>query len=100
MRNSGKNNSELDLCDGGSLSPTIFISDTKLSVYHISCFISVCPFVALSKAKFAKNVQIILSSPYYKAFIFKLLYVSICLLYQALLISLTVCVLLIFMFPE
>ena len=29
--------------------PTIFESDIKLSVYHLWCFISVCPFVALSK---------------------------------------------------
>ena len=34
--------------------------------YHISCFIiiSVCPFVALSKAKLAEIVHIVLSSPY------------------------------------
>ena len=45
---------------------TIFKSDitkSKISVYHILCFISVCPFVALSKAKFAQNVHIVLSSP-------------------------------------
>ena len=35
-----------------------------LSVYHISSFISVCPFVALSKAKCAENVHIVLSCPY------------------------------------
>ena len=50
---------KFDLCEGGSFSPTIFKfkSDMKLSVYHISCFISVCPFVAVSKAKFAKNLH-------------------------------------------
>ena len=30
--------SKLYLCGGGSFSPTIFKSDIKLSVYHISCF--------------------------------------------------------------
>ena len=39
-------------------------SDTELSVYHISCFISFCPFVALSKATFAENLDIVLSRPY------------------------------------
>ena len=62
--------SKLDLCEGGSFSTTILKSDIKLSVYHISCFISVCPSVALSKAKFAENVYIVLSSPYNKVFIF------------------------------
>ena len=33
----------------------IFKSDIELGVYHISCFICVCPFVALSKAKFAES---------------------------------------------
>ena len=51
--------SKLDRCEGGSFSPTIFQSDIELSVYHIWCFISVCPFVALSKAKFAANVHIV-----------------------------------------
>ena len=38
----------------------LFKSDIiKLNVYHISCFISVCPFVALSKAKFAENFYFI-----------------------------------------
>ena len=49
----------LDLCEGGSFSPTIFKSDIELSVYHISCFISVCPLVALSKAKFAENLHFV-----------------------------------------
>ena len=35
----------------------------KISVYRISCFISVCPFVAASKAKFAQNV-LVLSNHY------------------------------------
>ena len=51
-------------CEGGSVSKQIFKSDIKISVYHVSCFISVCPFGALSKAKFAENVHIVLSSPY------------------------------------
>ena len=55
--------SKLDLCEGGSFLPTIFKSDIEPSVYHILCFISVCPFVALSKAKSAENVQFVLSSP-------------------------------------
>ena len=37
--------SKLDLCEGGSFSPTIFNSDIELSVFPISCFISVCCFV-------------------------------------------------------
>ena len=57
-------NSKLDLCEGGSFSPTVFKCYIKLSFYHISCFVSVCPFVPLSKAKFADNLQIVLSSPY------------------------------------
>ena len=40
------------------------IYDIELSVYHILRFKSVCPFVALSKAEFAENVHIVLSSPY------------------------------------
>ena len=61
-----KNNliSKLDLCEGGSFSPMIFKSDIELSVYHISCFISVCPFVALLKATCAEHLHIVLSSPY------------------------------------
>ena len=71
--------SKLDLCEGGIFSRTIFKSDIELSVYHISCFISVCPVVALSKAKFAENSHCAaLSSPYKKAFIFNLLCVLIC----------------------
>ena len=42
----------------GSFSPTIFKRNTEITVYHILCFISVCPFVALLKAKFAENVHI------------------------------------------
>ena len=53
--------SKLDLCDDGSFSLTIFKATLSLSVYHISCSISVCPFVALSTAKFAENVHIVLS---------------------------------------
>ena len=55
--------SKLDLCEGGSILP-IFKSDIKISLYHISCFISVCPFVALSEAECAENLHIVLSSPY------------------------------------
>ena len=39
---------ELDLCEGGSFSPTIFNSDIELSVFPISVFdicLSVCRFV-------------------------------------------------------
>ena len=39
--------SKLDLCEGGSFSTAIFNSDIQLSVDTFSCFISVCPFVAL-----------------------------------------------------
>ena len=56
--------SKLDLCKGGSLSPMICKSDIKLSISHISCFISVCPFVASSNTKFAKHLHIVLSSPH------------------------------------
>ena len=56
--------SKLDVCEGGSFSSTICKSGIKLSISHISCFISVGSFVALSKAKFAENVHIVLSSPY------------------------------------
>ena len=50
-RSIGFFSSKLDLCEGGSVSPTIFKSDIELSVYHISCFIFVCRFGALLKAK-------------------------------------------------
>ena len=49
---------KLDLCEGGSCSPTICNSDMQLSVSPTSCFISVCPFVALLKATYAKNVGV------------------------------------------
>ena len=39
-------------------------SDIELSVFHISCFISVRPFVDLSKATFAEKSHLVLSSPY------------------------------------
>ena len=42
--------SKLDLCEGGSFSTAIFISDIQLSVFSFSSFIySVCPFVAFLK---------------------------------------------------
>ena len=47
---------------------------------HMLCFISVCPFVALSKAKFAESVHIVLSSPYQTALNFNLFCVLICFL--------------------
>ena len=50
----------------------ILKSNIEISVFHISCFISVCPFVYLSKEKFAENSHVVLSSLYYKAFIFHL----------------------------
>ena len=37
--------SKPDLCEDGSVSKQIFISDIQISFYHISCFISVCPFI-------------------------------------------------------
>ena len=56
--------SKLDLCEGGSFSPAIFNSDIQLSVFLISCFIYVCPFVAVLKATYAENLHIVLSSRY------------------------------------
>ena len=53
----GQSLSKLDLCEGGSFSPTIFKSDIEVNVYHISCFIFVCPFVALSKANFLPKIR-------------------------------------------
>ena len=44
---------------GRKLSTAIFNSDIQLSVYSFSCFISVCPFVALLKATYAKNLRIV-----------------------------------------
>ena len=56
---------KLDLCEGGgSFSPTTFKLTFEINVYLISCFIYVCPFLALSEAKLAENVHIVLSSPY------------------------------------
>ena len=37
--------SKLDLCEGGSFSPTIFKSDIEINAFHILSFISVCRFV-------------------------------------------------------
>ena len=42
--------SKLNLCKGGSFSSAIFHSGIQLHLFPISCFISVCPFVALLKA--------------------------------------------------
>ena len=58
--------SKLDLCEGGSVSPTIFISDIELDVFPISYIISACPFVALSKATFEENSHIVFSSLKFK----------------------------------
>ena len=52
------------LCEGGSFSPAIFNSDIQVSVFPISCFIYVCPFVALSKTTHAENSHFVLSSRY------------------------------------
>ena len=52
------------------------IGDEKLT--HFVFYI--CPFVALSKAMYADNSHIVLSSRYYNAFIFNLLCVLICFL--------------------
>ena len=61
---------KLDLCEEEAFELHIVNSDIQLSVYSISCFISVCPFVALLKATYAENSHIVLSCRYYKAFIF------------------------------
>ena len=47
----------------------IFNSNIQLSAYTCSCFISVCPFVALLNAKFAEHLHTVLSNPYQIAFI-------------------------------
>ena len=57
--------SELHLCEGRGVSPTVFKTDIKLSLDHISCFTSVCPFGALSKATFAENVHIVYNTIQY-----------------------------------
>ena len=56
--------SKLDLCEGGSFSPTIFNSDIELSVFPISCFISVCRFVEGNVSTYAENSHIVFSSRY------------------------------------
>ena len=50
----------------GSFSTAIFNSDIQLSFFSLSfsCFISVCPFVALLKATYVENSHIVLSTPY------------------------------------
>ena len=59
--------SKHNLCEGRSLSTTVFNSDIQLSFFFsFSWFISVCPFVALLKATYAENSHIVLSSRYYK----------------------------------
>ena len=55
-----------DISASFSLLPSCF---RQISVYHVSCFISVCPFIALSKARFAENLHILLLSPYWIAFV-------------------------------
>ena len=55
----------------------IYKNAIKLSAYHILCFISDCPFVALSKAKFAEKLHTVLSRPHCKAFIVNLLRVLV-----------------------
>ena len=52
--------SKLDLCGGGSFSTAIFNSDIQLSIYTCSCFISVCPFVALLKETFTDISHVVL----------------------------------------
>ena len=49
---------KLDLCEGGSFSPTIFNNDIELSVFPILCFISIYPIVTLLKAMYAGNSHI------------------------------------------
>ena len=50
--------SKPDFCEGGSFSSAIFNSDIQLSVYSLSCLISVCPPVALLTATYAENWHI------------------------------------------
>ena len=45
---------------------SIFNSDILLSVYSFSCFLSVCPFVSLLKARYAEHSHIVLSCRYKK----------------------------------
>ena len=47
--------------EGGILSTAIFNSDIQPSDDSLSCFLSVCPFVALLKATYAENSHIVLS---------------------------------------
>ena len=54
----------LEIYEGGSFSTAIFNSDIQLSFFSFSCFISVCPFVALLKATYAENMHIALSCRY------------------------------------
>ena len=52
--------SKLDLCEGGSIWPTIFKSDiTTFRVLYLFVHSSL-----LSEAKLAENLHIVLSSPY------------------------------------
>ena len=64
--------SKFDLSEGGSFSILLFNSDIQLTVFSCSCFMSVCPFVALLKAKFAEHLHTVLSCPQYKGFLFSL----------------------------
>ena len=54
--------------------------DTQLSFFSLFMFLSVCPFVALLKLRYAENSHIVLSSRYQKAFICNLLCALICFL--------------------
>ena len=57
--------SKLDLPREGAFHLRSSTSDTERSVFPISSFISVCPFVTLPKATYAENSHhIILSSRY------------------------------------
>ena len=71
--------SKLDLCEGGSFSPTIFNSDIELSVFPISCFMSECPLVALSKATYVAKIRTLFGLvDIKKRSLFNLLCVLIC----------------------
>ena len=50
-----KSFSQLDLCEGRSFSTAIFNTGIQLRVVSFSCFISVCPFIALLKATYAEH---------------------------------------------
>ena len=77
IKKSNRKFSKLDLCEGGSFSPTSFNSDIELSVF--SPFRVLYLFVALSKATYAENSHIVLKFKFLKNEIIK--YPVSCILY-------------------